>query len=232
MPYHFQRPEKLSAELKLWERLKTLVDLKSSVSNVDSARATSAAPKIFKPFHHETTRQTYLDGAIYHNNPVIVADRERKLIWPSFKATQPDIFVSIGTAYYPRPDYAIPTPIQKPHTPRLGVDTHFAGLLKIATDHIAASLNSQEVWRVYLGTINPSPEDTSRFVRLNPVLDEDPPKLDDVRAMRPLQEKVRSQLYRSQRYDKLAGRLLATLFYFKQDVPGPAVQSSLEVQGM
>ena len=83
LAYHFQRPEKLHGELKTWE----------------AARATSAAPTYFKPFCHESSKQTYSDGGLYHNNPIYIADRERKLIWPLQQDEEPDVIVSIGTAY-------------------------------------------------------------------------------------------------------------------------------------
>ena len=94
--YHFQRPEKLHGELKTWE----------------AARATSAAPTYFKPFWHEGSKQVYSDGGIYHNNPIFVADRERKLIWPTQEEEEPDIILSIGTMrskkQNPKPSPMIP----------------------------------------------------------------------------------------------------------------------------
>ena len=62
----------------------------------EAAGATSAAPSFFKPFESHA-RQTYLDGAIYYNNPVKVADNERKFLWPDVADSSPDIILSIGT---------------------------------------------------------------------------------------------------------------------------------------
>jgi predicted acylesterase/phospholipase RssA len=84
--YSFQRPNKLTGELKTWQ----------------AARATSAAPTYFKPFHHEVSKQTYSDGGICHNNPVAIAEDERKLIWPAQQDEEPDIVVSIGTMHCPK----------------------------------------------------------------------------------------------------------------------------------
>lgn len=67
-----------------------------------SARATSAAPRIFKPFHHEGSKQTYLDGAVYHNNPVGIADSEWRLIWGSNLCSHPDVVLSLGTGFDPQ----------------------------------------------------------------------------------------------------------------------------------
>lgn len=38
-----------------------------------------------------------MDGALYHNNPVRIADAEWKLIWSRSPVTHPDIMLSIGT---------------------------------------------------------------------------------------------------------------------------------------
>lgn len=36
---------------------------------------------------------------MYHNNPIQIADKERKLIWPSLKNKYPDITLYVGTTY-------------------------------------------------------------------------------------------------------------------------------------
>ena len=64
------------------------------------ARATSAAPTYFKPFVNSRTHQGYLDGAIFHNNPVEVANEERKLLWPEDAGMHPDVLFSIGTGHH------------------------------------------------------------------------------------------------------------------------------------
>jgi hypothetical protein len=63
----------------------------------EAACATSAAPSYFKPFTHLATDRTYMDGALYHNNPVKVANHERKAIWPDVAENHPDVVLSIGT---------------------------------------------------------------------------------------------------------------------------------------
>ena len=62
----------------------------------EAASATSAAPSFFKPFQSFDSA-TYLDGAIYYNNPVKVANSERKLLWPDVADAPPDIILSVGT---------------------------------------------------------------------------------------------------------------------------------------
>lgn len=63
----------------------------------EAAAATSASPGYFKEFYHERTKQVFLDGALYYNNPVHVAYREAKLIWPDVAESPPDLLLSIGT---------------------------------------------------------------------------------------------------------------------------------------
>ena len=63
----------------------------------EAACATSAAPSFFKPFQSASTSRTYLDGAIYYNNPVRIANHERKFLWPDVADSPPDILLSIGT---------------------------------------------------------------------------------------------------------------------------------------
>jgi patatin-like phospholipase/acyl hydrolase len=79
--YDFPRPDRPDLELKIWE----------------AAAATSAAPTFFKPFIHEPTERTYLDGAVYHNNPVRLVRSEAQLLWPDVADEHPDILLSIGT---------------------------------------------------------------------------------------------------------------------------------------
>jgi predicted acylesterase/phospholipase RssA len=80
--HDFPRPDNPELELRVWE----------------AAAATSAAPSYFKPFVHKPTNRTYLDGALYNNNPVRVVQRERRLLWPDVATKHPDIFLSIGTS--------------------------------------------------------------------------------------------------------------------------------------
>lgn len=63
----------------------------------EAACATSAAPSYFKPFKSSRTGRSYLDGALYYNNPARVAYRESRLLWPDVAENHPDIFLSIGT---------------------------------------------------------------------------------------------------------------------------------------
>ncbi|KAH0545442.1 hypothetical protein FGG08_000443 [Glutinoglossum americanum] len=193
LPYHFQRPERLVGELKIWE----------------AARATSAAPKIFRSFEHQPSNQVYIDGALYYNNPVQIAETERKLIWSDTESLDPDIILSIGTSHNPRSE---PKPSPPPNTH--GVLTHIKELMRISTDHIENSLNGEQTWKSFMQTLHG--RDKKRFVRLNAELDFDPPKLDEVGKMKELQNYVRRQMESDGRITDLAHKLIATCFYFER----------------
>src|SRR5438034_1432198 len=57
-----------------------------------------AIPKLFKPFHHEPSKQVYFDNAPSPHNPILIAHREYKIITTGhgFAPDFPDIVVSIG----------------------------------------------------------------------------------------------------------------------------------------
>lgn len=65
-----------------------------------AAAATSAAPKYFKAYIHERTDRSFVDGGLYWNNPSVVANQERKLLWPDESDLEPDILLSIGSGFY------------------------------------------------------------------------------------------------------------------------------------
>ncbi len=184
------------------------------LTSVDSARATSAAPTYFKPFFHEPSKQVYQDGGLYHNNPIEIADIERKLIWPEMERQYPDIVLSLGTGFNPASKKAV---LEAAPPPRLGIVAHLRSLIQLAEDHIASSLDSEKRWNSYWKTLGlRSKQDQKRFRRLNPRLDYDPPQLDDVRAMANLQETVREFFQSESRYIyDIAHQLVASCFYFE-----------------
>ena len=46
------------------------------------------------------TREHYVDGGIYNNNPCELANDERKLLCPSEAGMHPDISLSLGTGHH------------------------------------------------------------------------------------------------------------------------------------
>lgn len=185
----------------------------------DRARATSAAPRIFKPFYHQLSKQIYVDGAIYHNNPIEIADKERKLIWPNMKDDSPDIVVSVGTTL--RLNSRHPSELTSP--PRHGVLSHGKLLYKMAADRIASGVDPEKAWDNYMSVLQPHPIDLPRYVRLNPQLSDEPPRLDEVYRMIPLQELVREKWRDDRKIYQVAVQLIASSFYFETSTPSESV---------
>lgn len=162
---------------------------------------------------HEASKQVYTDGAIYHNNPIVIADQERKLLWPSLSEGPPDIIVSIGTSY--NPDSVNRESMQRSTSLKLGVINQARNLLKIAKDHVASSLDSEKTWHNYLEVLNPSEKYRNRYVRLNPRVATDPPPLDAVDQLQRMQDATRTAMIRDPDIRRTALRLIATCFYFE-----------------
>lgn len=196
---------------------------------ITRARATSAAPRIFKPFHHEPSKQVYLDGAIFHNNPIFIAERERKLIWGNLRDEYPDIMVSIGTSFSSEKERSRFNESDRPHR---GVVAHGRALLQIARDHISSSLDCERTWNEFLNNL-PNARQQSRYVRLNPKLKGHVPALDEVSYMTSIQHTVRDIMSQSPDIKRVAVQLIATSFYF--ELLGPIIENSdgtFAAQGM
>ncbi|KAM0713999.1 hypothetical protein Q7P37_010963 [Cladosporium fusiforme] len=214
LSYHFQRPEQQSAELKTWE----------------AARATSAAPTYFRALCHEQSKQVLWDGGVYNNNPINIAERERKLIWTDLAEQEPDVVVSIGTLFCSK--------IETRRTARWtsspnGIVAHFKFLAKMASDHLHTSLDSQRTWEDFIGSRRPAVHDKQRYVRLNPELDSQPPKMDEVDQLGYLEEVTRYCIGGDEKLKRLARQLVATCFYFEVvgDAREDAIGTSFEVDG-
>ncbi|KAL9618157.1 MAG: hypothetical protein Q9160_007107 [Pyrenula sp. 1 TL-2023] len=197
--YQFHRSEKPSSEIKTWE----------------AARATSAAPTIFKPFAHDPSGQVYQDGALYYNCPVELAMREQRLIWPDMADSCPDVILSLGTGINEVRRKVVP----KGKTSRLGVFSQLKNLTKIAIDRIQSSMNSEQTWKNFVQQSNPPSHLRDRYVRLNLRMKSDPPKMDEVSQLTNLKNATLLQFAPNEaKIKSVADRLLATSFYFSLDL--------------
>lgn len=73
--------------------------LETALKFQSSARCTSAAPTYFEHYKHQGTGRIYTDGAMERNNPVCLADDERRFIWPKPSEHDRDVVISIGTGF-------------------------------------------------------------------------------------------------------------------------------------
>lgn len=208
----FVRPENPSHELELWE----------------AAAATSAAPLYFKPYTHTKTGTSYLDGGLYHNNPVHVANRERKLLWPAIANKHPDMLLSIGTGQNlsePRREAlerrsSSPKNDNAPNIPanKSGGIRRTLNALYQRFDNI---LDAELTWTEFEADINdrndgfPSP-----YVRLNLNLKSRLPPFDAKERFQDFRAEVRRRLKDPDVVEKVkdvACSLVATSFFFRLD---------------
>ena len=119
--------------------------------------------------------------------------------------------VSVGTTY----NSAVRSSNNKMPSSGVGLLSHGKSLYKIAIDHIASTLDSEKTWHSYMSVLQPPSSHRLRYVRLNPQLSEDPPRLDEVGRMPYIQEKVREDLNSDNKIQRVALQLIASSFYFE-----------------
>jgi hypothetical protein len=152
---------------------------------------------------------------MYHNNPIKIADQERKLLWPAERQNYPDFILSIGTAYNPMS--------RKRSAEKSSTSTNFFGHPKefatITVDQVKSSLESEKTWTDYMQELSLPQMHRDRYQRLNPALLEDPPALDDVQSIANLRLKTRRCMMADVGLHRAAYRLLVTSFYFEETEP-------------
>ncbi|KAI1103045.1 FabD/lysophospholipase-like protein [Jackrogersella minutella] len=80
LPYRFVRSDTPTGEMRVWE----------------AARATSATPPFFKPYHKFETNQEYANNDLRYSCPAVIAHDEAKSIWSDIADCAPDLMLSIG----------------------------------------------------------------------------------------------------------------------------------------
>lgn len=192
------------------------------------ARSTSAAPSYFKPFRSKRNSRGYLDGALYHNNPVRVADIERRLIWPDSESFHPDILLSIGTSYngVNRAD----RDFSHSHRQELGHEAEASqhdtstnrriitpSIINILKSRVENILDAERTWLSFMSdAARGDGEFKTRYRRINPNIEEDPPQLDEVKKLphlkKRMQQIVKYEEFQNQTKE-IARQLVASLFY-------------------
>lgn len=206
-------------------------------------RATSAAPSYFKPLSNTRNGKRYLDGAIHYNNPVQVADSERRLIWPETRDSPPDILLSIGTGCNKKIHK------QTQHAPthqrlisdfedralvfrKKSANSQIRNYFKLAKDRVESLLDPEIAWLTFVSTASRA-RDESRYWRMNPDIESELPKLDEVEKVVYLREKMR-QVKKGDGFQMqaraIARNLVASCFY--ADIAKLASPQDLNVTGM
>jgi hypothetical protein len=197
---------------------------------VDRARSTSAAPIYFQSFKHNKTRKEYIDGAVLRNNPIRLANEERRLIWRE-GCSKPDIILSVGAGL--RTDIGGATHYKKTSKTKVILKLVPKGIRKKITtgyDMVVSTMDCEKEWEEFTYSMQHDAGFVNVCHRVNVGLLEKPPKLDDINSMHSMQQESDNYLKRSShhRYNDgrffnahahirlIARRLLASLFYFEE----------------
>ncbi|CEF77784.1 unnamed protein product [Fusarium graminearum] len=204
-------------EMRLWE----------------AARATSAAPLYFPPFCREGnfdtttegTKQVYLDGGLWHNNPIRIADSEAAAIWPENTHAHPDILLAIGTGYHESEIHAnngtqvyLEQIINDavPGAQSAKEKSFLRGIAETGMNQFTSSLNSERIWHEWLQAKSPSTEFESRYRRVNVefsrVVPMDTPTTEAYDCCQEAVRKLPDDLFES-----IADQLIASCFFFRID---------------
>jgi hypothetical protein len=169
-----------------------------------------------------------LDGGLYHNNPIKVADAESKAIWPKSKQRHPDIILSIGTGFEKAEmtrdnpaavteDVAVSEHLDAPKSLKLNNPISYGMFLyDVHRDHVMNSLPSERAWHEWLGARAPDCSNQHRYRRLNVPLKE-PIAMDDVQKIDKCREEV--ELWSKNKdsdaaITSIAYQLLSSCFYY------------------
>jgi hypothetical protein len=207
---------------------------------VPSARATSAAPTYFEPYYKKETNESYVDGAVFYNNPVTVALQESHAIWQDDAEFPPDILLSLGTGHaHERRAEEFSSPEKETLMHRhfcaplanlvfgdpkyvqrwLWEDNTIFRSVSILRHRAGSVINAQQQWTQFqTSVLGAQARDEGRYCRLSPQPEGKIPRLDEYSQMGTLQTKVK-QLLRSdptfkEQIAQIAHRLIASCFYF------------------
>ncbi|KAL5397840.1 hypothetical protein PMIN03_006175 [Paraphaeosphaeria minitans] len=233
-------------------------DPKNDLLIREAARATSAAPTFFKPFKNPRTTEGFVDGAIFHNNPVRIANYESKLLWPDVEDRHADVLLSLGTAHYwsdkdpslhaTRSDRrrmhirrvfgsAKPSIEEKRSMPALRAFGEMESWVTIFKKRIESVLDAELTWKEFRKEIrgNYSEIAVERYIRINPRTKDRTPKMDDKDKIHVLHDEMKKCLERSDMQNKIkmiAYRLVASSFYFEKSGPCKEAGGHITISGM
>ena len=200
--------------------------------------------------------ECFLDGAVFHNNPVRIANYESKLLWPDADERPPDILLPIGTGQHsadtddfantPRRDrrrletrkkmYQPKPASRAKHSMRIFGAFEFESWLKIFKKRMESALDAELTWKDFRNdVIQPASYAVAdRYIRLNPRTMNRIPKLDDKSQIDRLLEDIENDLRKHGQQTKIrdiAQRLVASSFYFDKCLPERSTEDHIIVRG-
>ncbi|KAF9738488.1 hypothetical protein PMIN01_03771 [Paraphaeosphaeria minitans] len=228
-------------------------DPKNDLLIREAARATSAAPTFFKPFKNPRTTEGFVDGAIFHNNPVRIANYESKLLWPDVEDRHADVLLSLGTAHYwsdkdpslhaTRSDRrrmhirrvfgsAKPSIEEKRSMPALRAFGEMESWVTIFKKRIESVLDAELTWKEFRKEIrgNYSEIAVERYIRINPRTKDRTPKMDDKDKIHVLHDEMKKQGMIRCRFAAGSGNLRKLGEYMRNHQGGERFQPFFHVQ--
>ncbi|KAL4735594.1 acyl transferase/acyl hydrolase/lysophospholipase [Aspergillus similis] len=181
------RQDSRDTELKLWEA------------------CTSAAPFMF-PVYRARNGHAYQDGGLNENNPIGIAVKEARFLWPG--DSRVDVALSVGTGWA---DERI-AQYNALHSQAVH------GWLKRCIDSFESKLDSERLWQEYRRTLDE--DERARHHRLNAKLPNTLPFMGDTGAIERMDHATKAFFKDGDGHQQLqaaAEALLASLFYVSVD---------------
>jgi hypothetical protein len=173
----------------------------------------------------------YVDGAVFHNNPVRIANYESKLNFLDASRSDRRRFQIRKMINQVKPTQ---------HDKLMAVPKAFPQIeswLTIFKKRVESALDAEATWREFRkDVVGTTPHAAAeRYIRVNPRTKNRIPKMDDKSQIDNLQEEVINSLrtHGSQTKVKdIAQRLVASSFYFEKTSPSRPTDDHIIVQGM
>jgi hypothetical protein len=202
--------------LKVWEAYVIQRSDLTSRLNASRARATMAVPRLFKPFHHENSKQIYIESENQRNNPILIAHKEYNILskGSNVEIEYPDVVLSLGTGLEPTSSQ---NPGKVSLLSRLAIQGSSKAQKGGAVRENSVPTGRRDIWDQYMNLL-PNEAPTSRFIRLDPDFMENLPSSEHAAHagnIEPIQNLVQKYYANGNQIKRLADQLFATLFYFE-----------------
>ena len=212
---------------------------------------------LFQTLQDLRTKESFIDGAVFHNNPVRIANYESKLLWPDVEELHPDVLLSLGTGQHnagvdgildaTRPDrrrlqirkvfdQVKPSIREKQAMIKLKAFTEIESWVTIFKRRVESPLDAELTWLEFRKDVvgTSSPIAAERYIRINPKTKHRIPKVDDKSQVHILRDEIRTGFATHEmrtQVQKTAHRLVASSFYFEQNGPAREAGDHITIQG-
>lgn len=116
----------------------------------------------------------FVDGAVHHNNPIRVANAERKYIWPDVDNFHPDILLSIGTGKSLNHLEAEKAQLEKQKEKAKWLKW-VPSSIQILFAKMHDVLDAEKTWQKFIEGI-PAEGSKERYIRINPDFNTEVPR--------------------------------------------------------